>query len=112
MRLADGRHYRELVAAIGPGAPVAGDLDLRFPNGAFASRSAVVALGTRIERAVLGIHLTAAASLSTPELRTLAARVAASEAAHVAFFAGTVGDPLPSPLDAERATDLLAPYWG
>ena len=55
---------------------------------------------------------TRAAALSIPELRSLAARVAASEAAHLAFLAGGVGDALPRLLDLERATELLAPYWG
>ena len=111
-RLADQSHYSALVAQLGPTAPVASDFDLRLPKAAFDSEEGARALGTRIERAVLGVHLTAASSLSTPELRALAARMAASEAAHVTFLSGTVGAPLPDLVDAERASRILAPYWG
>jgi hypothetical protein len=111
-RLAEQRHYTALVAEIGPTAPTADDLDLHVPARAFASRAAAIALGSRLERALLGIHLTAVAALSTPELRSLVGRMAASEAAHLAYLGNTVGSPLPSAVDVERATSLLAPYWG
>ena len=61
-RFADQRHYSRLVAALGPGAPTAEDLDVRLPAAAFRSRAAAVALGLRIERAIAGIYVEAAAT--------------------------------------------------
>lgn len=114
---ADQRHYSLLVRAIGADAPVGEDFEIGFRRGTFASRSRIAEVGGRLERVVLGVHLNAASVLSTPELRLLAARLAASEGRHVALLASVaggdlVGPPLADAIDVERASQLLAPYWG
>jgi len=115
-RFADQRHYSRLAAALGPGAPTAEDLDVRLPTAGFHSRGAAVALGLRIERAIAGIYVEAAATVAAPARRALVASLAASESTHVGALAALAGGdplaaPLPAPIDVERATELLAPYW-
>ena len=114
-RLADQRHYSELVAAIGPEAPVVDDFEITFPKQAFASRNAAVVLGLSLERTVVGVYMTLATSLQDGSLRALASRIGASQATHLSLFSTLAGrGPLASPtaVDVERATELLAPYWG
>ena len=116
-RFADQRHYSRLVAALGPGAPAAEDPDVRLPTAAFRSRTGAVELGLRIERAIAGIYVEAAATVDAPARRALVASLAASEATHVGALASLAGGvplaaPLPASIDVERATELLAPFWG
>ena len=78
---------------------------------------AAVELGLRIERAMAGIYVEAAATVEAPARRALVASLAASEATHVGALASLAGGvplaaPLPASIDVERATELLAPYWG
>jgi rubrerythrin len=116
-RFADQRHYSRLVSALGPGAPAVEDLDVRLPSAAFRSRTATVELGLRIERAIAGFYVEAAATVEAPARRALVASLAASEATHVGALAALAGGvplapPLPASIDVERATELLAPCWG
>jgi Ferritin-like domain len=115
-RYSDQRHYSLLVRAIGVDAPVKEDFDIGFRPRTFGTRRRIAETGSLLERAVLGIHLSAAAAISTPELRLFAARLAASEGRHLALLTQVaggdiVGAPLPDPIDVERASEVLAPYW-
>jgi hypothetical protein len=114
-RLADQRHYTELVPAIGPEAPVVDDFSIAFPARAFADRASIVTLGLSLERTLVGIYLSAVTSLQDAGLRALASRIGASQATHLSLFSTLAGrGPLaaPTPVAVERATELLAPYWG
>jgi len=116
-RLADQRHYSMLVAALGPTAPTPADLDLRLPSASFRSRAATLRLGLRIERAIAGVYVNAAAAVGAPERRSLVAGLAASEATHVSVLSDLAGGspvarPLPAAIGVEEASELLAPYWG
>jgi rubrerythrin len=114
---ADRAHHRALSQLIGAGAPAASDLDVRYPRRTFSSARRAAAAGGAIERAVLGVYLSAAAGAESAALRTLAARAAAAEARHLAVLADLegadlLGPALPRPLDLEAATRILSPYWG
>lgn len=111
-RAADQSHYTLLVRAIGADAPVASDFALGFPAAAFASRRATLALGVRIERGLLGIYAAAAGALQDPDLRVLAARLAASEATHLAFLGAPASGPLPEApaLDLATGSAFFDPY--
>jgi hypothetical protein len=114
-RAADQRHYSELVAAIGSDAPVPADFELRLPKRAFATRRATVDLGLTLERTVVGVYMTLTTSLQDTGLRALASRVGASQATHLSLFSTLAGRgqvAAPEAVDVERASEVLAPYWG
>lgn len=104
---AHGEHHRALARAIGPGAPTAVDFEIGFDADSFASRERVYGLRSRLESALVGVHLFAAAQLSTPELRALAAGAAAS----CATYAGEL-PAFPAALDVEAGSAAFTRYWG
>jgi hypothetical protein len=70
------------------------------------------AVGARLESLFLGAYLGAVAGFDAGELKTLAARIAASEAQHLGVLAGeaggeNVGAAFPRPLTIDRASDEL-----
>jgi hypothetical protein len=107
-------HSRALAAVIGPNAPVDADFRFVLPAATLRSPSAVLDLAASLERTFAGIAIGAAGSTGDPGLRTLFARLAASEGAHLAALLGRRGRPLthalPDPLDVQGASDALAPY--
>ena len=117
-RAAERRHY-DVVAAVltneGQVPATAQDIDFTYPRGSFASGAAIARLGVRLESLSLGAYLGAVRSLQTPLYREHAARAAASEAQHLAVFAGAVGGrrlgpPLPAALSIDRVSDALDGY--
>lgn len=114
---ADRRHYGLLAAAIGADAPTESDFSIGFLRRTFASRARLLLVGARIKRALLGLNLGAAESISDPALRALTARIAASEAAHLSYLSSlaggaVLGAAMPRVLGVEEATKELAPFWG
>jgi rubrerythrin len=114
LRTEEEVHSRALAAVIGPTAPV--DADFRFVLRAATlhSPSSALDLAADLERTFAGIAIGAAGSTGDPGLRTLFARLAASEGAHLAALQGRRGRPLthalPEPLDLQGASDALGPY--
>ena len=107
-------HSRALAAVIGPTAPVDADFRFVLPAATLRSPSGALDLAATLERTFAGIAIGAAGSTGDPGLRTLFARLAASEGAHLAALEGRRGRPLthalPDPLDLQGASDALARY--
>lgn len=114
---ADRRHYGLLAATIGPDAPTELDFSIAFRRATFRSRVRLLAVGTKLKRALVGLNLGATAAISDAGLRALTARIAASEAAHLSYLSSlaggaVLGAAMPTVLDIERATQQLTPFWG
>ena len=111
----DRRHYAVLAEAIGPDAPSFGDFEIGFPPATFRSRGRLLAVGRELKRALVGVHLYAAAAVADAGLRGTVARIAANEASQLAALSRLAGAPplpaLPEPVDEETATAVFAPYW-
>ena len=110
-------HYRLLAGQIGANPPRASDLDISFPAAAFRRRTGVLGLGQIVEQTLRGIYLYGASVHTTPELRTQAASLAASEAAHLTVLerlngGSGLGAVLPQAIDPERASAALGPCLG
>jgi hypothetical protein len=102
-------HLATLQAILGDGAPTADDFDLRFPE------EPVPATGRRFETAFMGAYLGASRAVADPDLRSLFARLAACQSAHLAYWHdvsgdATVGRALPFAMDIDRASSALEPY--
>jgi demethoxyubiquinone hydroxylase (CLK1/Coq7/Cat5 family) len=109
-------HYTALKQILGEAAPLADDFEFAFPRDAFTRRGRMLRLGTAIETALTGTYANAAATASTPELRTLLAQVAVSEAQHVAVLnrmrGGAPAPSFPELFDVEQASAALDPFFG
>jgi hypothetical protein len=102
----------EILRAAGQTPAKPGDIDFSYPARAFASRTAIAALGARLETLFRGAYLGAVASFDADDLKALAARIAASEAQHLSVFAGEaggerIGPAFPRPLTTDQASDQL-----
>jgi ferritin-like protein len=112
---AERRHLRAVGAillAAGQIPAKPGDIDFVYPRRAFASRRSTAAVGARLESLFLGAYLGAVTGFDAGELKTLAARAAASEAQHLGVLAAeaggeSVGAAFPRPLTIDRASDEL-----
>ena len=113
---ADERKHRRAVARIlldagqTPAAP--GDIDFTYPPSSFASRASSAALGARLEALFLSAYLGAVEGFDAGELKTTAARIAASEAQHLSLFAGEaggerIGAAFPRPWTIDRVSNAL-----
>jgi hypothetical protein len=117
-RADERKHHRAmarvlLAAGQTPAGP--GDIDFTYPRRSFASRSSSAALGVRLESLFLSAYLGAVQGFEAEELKTTAARIAASEAQHLSLFAGVargerVGAAFPRPWTIDRASDALAQF--
>lgn len=110
-------HYATLAEVLGTGAPVAVDFQFAFPPKAFATRRSAAKLGAGLESAFVGTYLGAVSALQSPELRSVAAQIAASEAQHLSVLAGVagrspIGPAFPAALDVEQASGALDPFFG
>ena len=104
-----------LITAAGQTPSTADDFTITFPKGTFTSRDSIAKLGAALETTFLGTYLGAVGSLSTPDLQTTAARIAASEAQHLSVFSEItmdrpVGVSFPEPIDYATASGLLDPF--
>jgi hypothetical protein len=110
---AERKHLRAVGAilrAAGQTPAKPGDIDFVYPRRAFSSRRSTGAVGARLESLFLGAYLGAVAGFDAGELKTLAARSAASEAQHLGVLAAggeNVGAAFPRPLTIDRASDEL-----
>lgn len=91
------------------------DFTITFPKGSFGSRGSVANLGVTMETAFVGAYLGAVAALSDGDLKTTAARIAASESQHLSVFSGLAADrpvglSFPVALDFETVSDFLDDY--
>jgi hypothetical protein len=105
----------EIISGTGQTPSTADDFTISFPKGTFDSACAIATLGRELETTFLGLYLGAVDTYGPPDLKTTAARIAASEAQHLSVFAELsanrpVGISFPAPLDLETASDLLDPY--
>jgi hypothetical protein len=105
----------EIISGAGHTPSTVDDLTITFPKGAFDSAGSIAKLGRQLETSALGLYLGAVDAFGPPDLKTTAARIAASEAQHLSVFGELnanrpVGISFPVPLDLETASDLLDPY--
>lgn len=105
----------EVLAGAGQTPSTADDFDITFPDGTFDSRGSIARLGVALETAFVGSYLGAVDAFAPSDLKTTAARIAASEAQHLSVFSDLaanhpVGISFPAPLDVESASDLLDEY--
>ena len=117
-RADERKHHRAMARVLldagqTPAGP--GDIDFTYPRRSFASRSSSAALGVRLEALFLSAYLGAVQGFEAEELKTTAARIAASEAQHLSLFAGVargerVGAAFPRPWTIDRVSDALAQF--
>jgi len=113
-------HYAALAGVLsgaGEEPPIAEDFEFPLPGAAFRTKGATARLGLRLERAVLGSYLSAAATIDDRPVRSVFVRIAASEAEHVSALSRisngqAVGVSFPQPLDLEAAGAVIGPYIG
>jgi hypothetical protein len=118
------RNEREHVAALSTlltdaaqSVPLAEDFEFAWPRKTFASLGAAGSVGAKIEAAVVGAYVSAAATITVPSYRSLFARALADESRHLAVpsWVATgkpVGNAFPVALDLEDATNILGQYLG
>jgi hypothetical protein len=117
-RFNEGQHVQALSTLLSDAAqsvPAAEDFEFAWPKGAFDSLGAAARVGARIESAVVGAYVSAAATISVESYRSLFARALADEGQHLAFLSWVasgkpVGNSFPQPLDLESATNVVGPY--
>ena len=102
----------EILSGAGQTPSTADDFTITFPKGTFDSRGSIAKLGVALETAFVGAYLGAVDAFSSSDLKTTAARIAASEAQHLSVFSDLaanrpVGISFPSPIDYETVSDLL-----
>ena len=95
----------------------ADDIDFTYPKDAFASLGKTAAVGRDLERLAAGAYLGAVDSAVDRTLALPLARIAASEAQHLAVFqqeatGHALGPSFPEALTIQAASDALAGYTG
>jgi hypothetical protein len=104
-------HVRQLIAALGADAPAGDDYSVQLPGNAFRTRAGTLSLGMRLERLLVGVHLSGTTFTADSASRLLLARLLANDAQHLAALRALDGRPmaggLPEPVDLAAAGDLL-----
>jgi Ferritin-like domain len=116
----EGEHLvavSEILSGAGLTPSTADDFDFAYPKGAFDSRTSIAQLGVSLETTSLGAYLGAVDAFAASDLKTTAARIAASEAVHLSLFSRIaygrpVGISFPAPLDYATASAALDPFLG
>jgi hypothetical protein len=103
-------HKEFLSSALGSKRPKG--FHLHIPSSAVASTKALTSTGTALEAAFVETYLGAVQSLSSTELKLVAAKIAANEATHFSFFDAANGGhgvlpSLPGTVKASAAAALL-----
>jgi Ferritin-like domain len=106
-------HKAFLASALGAKAPTG--LTLQIPASALKSGQAVLNFGVALETAFVSTYLGAVGTLSSTDLKLVAAKVAANEATHFSFFDAAAGGhgvlpSLPSTVTVAQAATVLTPY--
>jgi len=90
------------------------DIEVQLPDSGFASRTAAIRLGRRIEALLLHGYLGALTTIADSGVRRLFAQAAASESAQLTWLTGLQGrvltDPFPSVHGIGTAAEALAEY--
>jgi hypothetical protein len=116
----EGEHYASLAATLtgaGQTPETADDVDVSYPKGTFTSVAGVTKAAVDLETIFLGAYLGAIGGLETPALAQPLARMAASQAEHLAVFTQLLGRrsfelSFPAALTIDEASDALAAYTG
>ena len=90
-------------------------LTLTIPASALKSGQAVLNFGVALETAFVETYLGAVDTLTSNDLKLVAAKVAANEATHFSFFDAAAGGhgvlpSLPSTVTVAQAATVLTPY--
>ncbi|HEV7754112.1 MAG TPA: hypothetical protein VGO71_21350 [Baekduia sp.] len=100
-------HVRRLTAALGADAPATDDFAIALPARAFATPTATIALGMRLEALLVGVLLSGVTSTVDGATRLLLGRLLANDAQHLADLRHAAGQPaaqgLAVPLELEAA---------
>jgi hypothetical protein len=104
-----------IISGAGQTPSTADDFEITFPDGTFDSRGSIASFGVTLETAFVGAYLGAVEAFSPNGLKSVAARIAASEAQHLSVFTDLgenrpVGISFPAPIDYETASGLLEAY--
>ena len=116
--LNENDHYASvsgILTGAGQTPAVAGDIDFSYPAGSFDSQASILKLALRLEELSLGAYLGALAALQSPAIMGGPARIAASEAQHVAYFTSALGgktfkSSFPDALTIDQVSDALDAY--
>lgn len=105
----------QILSGAGQTPSTADDFTIAFPKGTFGSRASIAKFGVALETAFVGAYLGAVDAFAPSDLKTTAARIAASESQHLSVFADIaanhpVGISFPVPIDYATASDLLDTY--
>jgi demethoxyubiquinone hydroxylase (CLK1/Coq7/Cat5 family) len=111
-------HYASvalILTGAGQTPAVAADIDFAYPNGSFASKGSIAALGAKLETVFLGAYLGAVGAVQALPLKLPLARIAASEAQHLSSFDDLLGrnaaeNSFPDPLSIDEASNALDAY--
>jgi hypothetical protein len=76
----------QILSGAGETPATGDDFTVTFPKGTFASRGSIAKLGIGLETAFLGTYLGAVDAYAPNDLKTTAARIAASEAQHLSVL--------------------------
>jgi Ferritin-like domain len=106
-------HKAFLGKALGAKAPTG--LTLSIPASALKSGQAVLNFGVALETAFVSTYLGAVQTLTSADLKVVAAKVAANEATHFSFFDAAAGGhgvlpSLPNTVTIAQAATTLTPY--
>ena len=89
-------------------------LDYAYPHGAFRSEGSVARVALELETIMLGAYLGAVEGIQTAALKPVVARIAASEAQHVAYLSTIKGlssfQAFPNPMTIQQVSNALDVY--
>jgi hypothetical protein len=91
-----------------------GDIDFRYPGHAFRSEGSIAKVALELENVMLGAYLGAVDGIQTAALKPVVARIAASEAQHVAYLSTIKGlssfQAFPNPMTIQQVSNALDAY--
>jgi len=110
-------HYKSvagIISGAGQTPAVAGDIDFSYPRGSFKSEGSVAKVALELETVMLGAYLGAVEGIQTAALTPVVARIAASEAQHVAYLSTIKGlssfQAFPNPMTIQQVSNALDVY--
>jgi hypothetical protein len=110
-RAAKREHVNKINAVLGGDAVGADDYAVDFPKSAFGTRDKAIALGTELEKLLVGVYTYGAAYSADPGTRLLISRLLTVDGQLLGTLRAMVGKPvadgMPNPLDTEAAGDAL-----
>jgi hypothetical protein len=107
----------KLLTDAGQAPSLAEDFEFVWPNDGYKSAKSISDLGLKVTEPVLGVYLSAAATISILSYRTLFAAMAANLGQQVGALASMsggriVGVSFPPAMDVETASDAIESYLG